>query len=125
VLFRSQAVLAVKTYDDADEESLFASTHYFVDTASTPGRLALRTHANWPVPAREHHGISIAYRAGYGAAADIPAPLRQGMLMHCALLYENRGDGFDTVAQAQALKQLPEGVAALYAPYRLTHLLLP
>jgi len=51
--------------------------------------------------------------AGYGAASDTPAPLRQAILELVAHGYENRGD-LDAGAQAR----LPAGVATLIASFR-------
>lgn len=54
--------------------------------------------------------IAVAYQAGYGAAGDVPQPIRQGMLQHLAALYESR-EGITAGA--------PPAVSdALYAPYR-------
>lgn len=57
------------------------------------------------------HQIHITYVAGYGdAAADLPEPLRQGMLHYAAVLYDRRG------AKEGGL---PEVTRRLFAPYRL------
>lgn len=49
----------------------------------------------------------ITYVAGYGAAADVPGPIRQGMLMHLAALYDQRGVG-----------DMPDAAIALYRAYK-------
>lgn len=54
--------------------------------------------------------VEITYNTGYGAAADVPKPIKQGMLAHIADLYENRGEAGNAVLPAQA--------AALYMPFR-------
>jgi uncharacterized phiE125 gp8 family phage protein len=56
------------------------------------------------------HRVEITYHTGYGVAGDVPAPIRQGMLAHVALLYDNRGDGMDAGMPMQA--------AGLYMPFR-------
>lgn len=58
--------------------------------------------------------VEISYTAGYGAAADVPKPIKQGMLAHMAAMYDNRGDLANTV--------LPDQCIGLYAPYREVHL---
>lgn len=121
-----QGVEEVVIYDDGDGESVFDEGLYFVDTASEPGRLALRNNAHWPAPLRAHHGISIAFTAGYGdAAEDVPPALRQGMLAHVAALYENRGDDLTWAGRAAQVKLVPEVASLLYNPYRIQHLVLP
>jgi len=54
----------------------------------------------------------IKISAGYGVWADIPANLRQAMLMLAASYYENR----DVMVSGQM--QLPYAVAALLAPFQ-------
>ena len=51
--------------------------------------------------------IQVQYIAGYGDAADVPAPVKQGILQHIAAMYENRGQN-----------DLPAAVRSIYAPYR-------
>lgn len=112
----------VRVYDENDAADVFDASAYFVDTASTPGRLALRSGATWPLPGRDTHGICIDYTAGYGAAGDVPQALKAGLLAHVAHLYENRGDGFTLATQESVSRALPSMALALYAPYRVHRL---
>ncbi|HVY13510.1 MAG TPA: head-tail connector protein [Alphaproteobacteria bacterium] len=115
------SVSSVNTYDDDSNITVFDSSLYFVDTASVPGRLALRNNASWPCPARRYNGVRIDFTAGYGAAADVPQALKQGLLAHIAFLYENRGDGQGLSGAANA-GAVPSAAMALYQPYRVTNL---
>lgn len=55
------------------------------------------------------HRVEAIFIAGYGNANDVPAPLKQGMLLHLAELYGNRsGSG-----------AIPGTALMLYAPYRI------
>ncbi|MFO1123605.1 MAG: phage head-tail connector protein [Hyphomicrobiales bacterium] len=54
--------------------------------------------------------VTIAVTAGFGMAGDVPADIRQALLIILAQLYEHRGTG-DAPAP-------PLTVAALLAPYR-------
>lgn len=71
--------------------------------------------ARVPAPGPRHDGIRIAIRAGYGAAADVPADLLQAVRLAMAHFYELR-DG------AGAATELPAAVMALIAPYRVVRL---
>ena len=51
--------------------------------------------------------VQVQYIAGYGTAADVPAPIKQGMLEHIVNMYDNRGQN-----------DLPANVRSMYAPYR-------
>ncbi len=105
-----QSVTHVKTYDDMDAATVFASSNYFVDTATRPGRIALRNTASWPYPARLTNGIEIQFVAGYGSApSDVPAQIKQAILLTIAHLYEHRGD---------ASVELPETSCTLLTPHK-------
>ncbi len=111
------SVEGVTLYDDADSGTVFDPSWYFVDTGSAPGRLALRSNAIWPVPGRAANGIRIDFTAGFGAAADVPRNIRQGLLAHIAQLYENRGDG-QLLGRAGA-GYVPDLAHVLYKPFRV------
>ena len=94
-----QSITSVTTFDTGDNATAVTVADVFnVDTYRTPGRLALRFGQTWPIALRETNAIVIDYAAGYGSAADdVPAPIKQGILLMAASLYENRGDGCSTV----------------------------
>ena len=69
----------------------------------------------WPVPGRIANGIEVAFTAGFGdAAADVPAPIRQAILLLIAHWYEHRTP-LEIGAQAQPV---PDMVGELLGPYR-------
>lgn len=87
------SVSSIKTYSETDVASTFPAASYFVDTATTPGRVVLRGGYSWPSHSREGNPIEIEFRAGYGDdPAEIPAEIRQAVLATVAYLYEQRGD---------------------------------
>ena len=94
-----QSITSVTTFDTGNNATAVTVADVFnVDTYRTPGRLALRSGQTWPIALRETNAIVIDYAAGYGSAAgDVPAPIKQGILLMAASLYENRGDGCSTV----------------------------
>ncbi len=114
------SVNSVTLFNDADQSTVWVAANYFVDTTSAPGRLVLRNAASVPLPQRAASGLQIDFTCGYGAGSgDVPAPLRQAVLMLTAHYFENRevmqgADGGGHV--------LPLGVHALLAPYRIMRL---
>lgn len=88
---------------------------YELDPAPLAPRLCLAPLL--PAPGRELAGISIDVTAGYGSApADVPAPLRQAILMLAARWFENRGDApTDT-------EIMPAAIDALILPFRARRL---
>ncbi len=112
-----QSIVHVKTYDEADAETLWPAAGYFVDTASEPGRLVARSGQSLPPPGRAANGIEVRFTAGYGEApADVPEALRQGMAQFLAFLFENRGDAPLERAAHES------GAAALWQPFRVMEL---
>jgi len=109
------SVTHVKTYDDADAVTTFSSASYFVDTNSLKGRLALRTTAAWPSVTRTANGIEIQWVAGYGAAADVPQPIKQAILLLVGHWYANR----EAVKVGETVANIPMGVEALLNAYRV------
>lgn len=54
--------------------------------------------------------IEITYNTGYGAAAQVPSPIKYGILAHIAAMYDERG----LIGQIN----LPPQVSSLYFPFR-------
>tara|TARA_R110002110_G_scaffold24174_8_gene90973 strand:+ start:741 stop:1304 length:564 start_codon:yes stop_codon:yes gene_type:complete len=109
------AITAV-TMNDAGAPRTVAPALY--DTALEGDAPRLVANGVWPVPSRRVGGIHIDFTAGYGEAADVPAPLRQAILLLVAHWFENR----EPVSIGDTAGQLPLSVSALIAPYRLVHL---
>ena len=103
------AITSVVTYDLDNASSTFDSSNYRVDASGD--RLILNYGAIWPSNIRPQSGCEITYVAGYGAnASDVPRPIRTGILIHAASLYEQRGMCDDP---------LPVAVQRQYANYRI------
>lgn len=113
-----QTVDSVTSYNDAGAPTVFASSNYFADTVSAPPRIALSAASSgWPTDLRPINGAVIRFTAGYGAAAAaVPAPLKQAMLLLIAHWYENREQVITSGAQALSV---PFGYAELIANYRV------
>ena len=109
------SVTHVKTYTDSDTASTFSSGSYFVDSNSVKGRIALRTSAAWPEVTRTANGIEIQWIAGYGAAADVPQPIKQAILLLVGHWYANR----EAVKIGETVASIPMGVEALLDAYRV------
>ena len=73
----------------------------------------------WPSAAPHANGIEIAFTAGYGdAAADVPEPIRQALLLLIAHWYEHRSP----LEVGPLAQPAPDMVAELLAPYRTMRL---
>jgi uncharacterized phiE125 gp8 family phage protein len=54
------------------------------------------------------HQVEIVYVAGFGAASDVPSPIKQGMLHHIATMYDDRAGE----------RVIPRASEVLYGGYR-------
>jgi uncharacterized phiE125 gp8 family phage protein len=100
------AVDTVTLYGSDDHATVLDASGYQVDAPG--GRLVFGA----PHPGlRAVNGVAIAFTAGYGDAAAVPAPIKTAILQTIAWLYDHRGgDG------------LPDAALALLAPYRAVRL---
>jgi hypothetical protein len=67
--------------------------------------------ATWPSTRYQVGSVRVAYTAGYGAAADVPASIPQAMLLLIGAWYQNREEF------ASPTSSLPMGVRALLASH--------
>ena len=106
-----QSVTSVTTYALDNAASPYSSANYFVDTAG--GRLVLNFGCIWPANLRARAAVEIVYAAGYGDTPEkVPQPIRTGILMHVAALYEQRGQSADAL-------DIPPGAKQLFNQYRV------
>ena len=110
-----QSITSVKVYDAGDVAATVSPGDYYTDTISGPARIIMRAGQAWPVPGRPLNGIEIGFSAGYGTLdSDVPATLRQAMLLLVAHWYEHREP---VLLDGRAVK-VPHSVAALLGAHR-------
>lgn len=110
-----QAVSRIDVVDSAGNAAEFPAASYLVDTRGRPGRICLADNAAPPMPGRSVNGIEISFTAGFGpSSVDVPAALRQAILLLAARLYASRGDGSEG-GDALALS----GALSLLQPFRV------
>lgn len=113
-LYPLQSVAEVRVLAADGTPTVLAPTDYVADVASMPGRI-VRIGGAFPQPGRAAAGIEIDFTAGYGAlAANVPAPIRQALLLLVAHWYEHR-DPIEIGAPGTAI---PDAVSRLLAPFR-------
>lgn len=111
-----QSITSITYYDDDDVAATFASTNYYVDAKSEPGRIVLRDDASWPSTSlRGANGVCVKFIAGYGLAVAVPQGLKQAVLLAVGHFYEHR----EAVSDERQLETLPLGFEYLLWPYRV------
>ncbi len=123
-----QSVSFIKTYDKDNAASIFEASNYFVDIASSPGRIALNENSTWPTPLRKFSSVEVEFMAGYGStASNIPEGIKQGMLQWIKLLFANKSKLYESDESTPGLLEMnqipiPPLVRMLWEPYRLVQL---
>lgn len=119
------SVTSITSYNSTDGETVMSSSDYTVDTASEPGRIALRDAGSWPTDLRAIDGVAVRCVVGYssstsngwtssGQSQDV-LPMLQAHRLLLAHLYENRQAV--VVGKAAAIAtEIPMGVEYLLAP---------
>lgn len=106
-----QSVTSIVTYDITNTSSTYSPTYYFVDTVGA--RIVLNLGSIWPPNMRQRQACEVIYVTGYGnTASSVPQPIKTGIMIHAASLYEQRG-------QAQDQMDLPPASKQLYNQYRI------
>lgn len=93
----------VRTLDEDDTETVYASTNYFKRDKTEPGQLVIKRGVAQPINSvRDYGGFEIEYVAGYGdQRGDVPEAIRFGIMAWAAFLYENRTPGKDIPPEAK------------------------
>jgi uncharacterized phiE125 gp8 family phage protein len=119
-----QTVKDIKTFDLANVESTFDPNKYFIDIASTPGRVALNDGQTWPTSLRRINALELEFVAGFGSASIVPDAIKQGILQWVKLLFANKSKLFESDESTSGLLELnripiPTTVMVLWEPYRV------
>lgn len=89
-----RTVGSVKYYDTAGLLQTFSAGLYIVTAPAGPqaerGSIRLAPSASWPATQERPNAVIVRFDAGYGAAEDVPAAVKAGMLLVVGELYKNR-----------------------------------
>lgn len=85
-----QSVTHIKTFDRANNETTFAASNYFIDTAAIPARIVLNEGALWPSDLRRSTAINVRVIVGYGAAALVPSAIVNAVKFQLSTMYQYR-----------------------------------
>lgn len=112
----ASSLTSIAYYDGSN--SLVTLTSTVLDSfdfvsASTWAYVQPKGDLVWPDVYDRADAMTITYVAGYGAASDVPQPIKQAMLLLIGHLYENR-----EAVTATELSEVPLAVRYLLTPYR-------
>lgn len=114
-------VVSVKYFDKNGVQQTLDPAVYEVYPYAEPARLYLAYDASgyqsiWPTTQPRRAAVLIECTAGYATPADVPAPLKQWMLLAIGAMYENR-EQVTAVVQIWAIPDSFMGL--LWQPYRV------
>ena len=110
-----QSITHVKYVDTAGALQTLNSNQYLVDETSLPGRLVPVYGAYWPSVRCQPKAVEIQFVCGYGAAKDVPFPIRQAMLLLLGHLYEHR----ESVNIGNIVTEIEQTYSWLLYPHRI------
>ncbi|WP_340583942.1 head-tail connector protein [Brucella pseudintermedia] len=104
------AIDSISYFDAGNVQQVLVPGLYALHADACGAYVTRRSGQSWPASFRRADAVSIIFTAGYGAAADVPEPIRQALLLIVQRLF----DGADTSIDAA----IEHTVHALIAPYR-------
>lgn len=116
-----QGIVSISYFNPQGNITTMAQGDYYVDTDSEPGWVVPLT--TWPTPLAAINAVQIQFIAGYAPnenspadlTANVPAQVKQGMLLMIGAMYDQREDFVvGTIAQ-----KLPFSSDNLFRPYRV------
>lgn len=112
--FPDVSAVVVKYYDTAGTLQTYSSAYYQVVQETCGAEVSIYPTSPYPaVSIVREDPVVITVTAGYGTASDVPAAIKQGMLMLIGHWFSNR----EAVSEGQ-FTELPLGVKAMFAPFR-------
>lgn len=80
------------TYTDTGgtTQTLTENTHFIKDIYSEPGRITPAYQQTWPSTRDVMNAVALTFVAGYGDPDDVPEPIRFGIKLLVAEMYDKR-----------------------------------
>lgn len=108
-------IVSIKAHKQDGTTTTVTASNYIVDTASEPGRVALKVTKTWPTDAlRAINGVEVEFTAGYGpTGSDVPAPIREAILLCVGETHSNREGSpakFEKVGDSSISRFGPEDI---------------
>lgn len=99
-----QSVTSITYVDTDGATQTLAASQYLVDAKSQPARIRPAYGLSWPSAREQANAVIVRFVAGYGAAAAVPACIKNWMLVRVKTLWENRDQ---IVVGTNGLVQIP------------------
>lgn len=108
----TQSITSVKYYDADNALQTWDASNYEFETGDFDPCIHVADSSSYPTTRTRRGAVVIEFVAGYGSASDVPAPLKQAILLMVSELYERR-------EMAVMATYVPtRTIDSLIAPYR-------
>jgi uncharacterized phiE125 gp8 family phage protein len=97
-----QSISSISYVDGDGATQTWSSSEYVVDSSSDLARVQPGSAYDYPSTDERLNAVTITYVCG-NTLANIPAIIKQAVLLECSNLYENRGESSDLSTAAKAL----------------------
>lgn len=99
-----QSITSITYLDSNGVEQTLPTSVYALDkTGNGKHYLRLKYGQSWPSVLSQFDAVKITFVAGYGDAADVPAAVKQWMLLAIALWYKNK----ESATEGSVVTELP------------------
>jgi hypothetical protein len=113
-----RSVDSIKYIDQYGVQQTLTTDQYLVDSVTEPPRVTPAFSVSWPATQNRMNAVEVAFTCGYGAASDVPAGIKQWMLLLIGTLYENRHQ--HDIAERVMIASVPDNfIDGLLDPYRV------
>jgi uncharacterized phiE125 gp8 family phage protein len=112
------SVTSVKYFDESNVEQTLAASEYDIDLNIRPGRVYESKDGGFPNTYQKPNAVSVVFRVGESLASDVPAAIKQALLIIIGRYYEQRQD----VVLGTIATELPLMVEHILTPYRFLEL---
>lgn len=109
------SITSIKYLDTAGIEQTLASTEYSLDDYSQPAWVTLAYGKSWPDIRDVSNAVKVRYVAGYGAAAAVPAPIKNAIALIAGQALRGQ-PGLETGLYPGSV---PNAAKELLEPYRI------
>lgn len=108
------SVDSITYYDSNNTQQTLSTSVYQTDLVGVPPEISLKFGQVWPIVYDRENAIAITCTAGYTSAANVPAIVKQAMLMLIGHWYRNR----ETVAIGSTSEEVKLSYEALLSRVR-------
>ena len=117
-----QAMTSIEYYSDGTLTAI-DSSNYYTTKSLEYASMAPANGYTWPSADNRLQAIEIKFTAGY-KEGELPADLKQALLLHVAAMFSNRGDcTFESVtSQVTVTQNLPPMAKSIYQKNRIIDL---